>query len=319
MGACLRPLASLPEKQIDFLYQRKRAPTVAGAQFPKAGGLLCGQQIKPSHGLLGNTLSETLIAEAQHTDVQARAEKTARHGESMDETALDGCKYLILGPAVVAIARVADLLGLTNELVEAGLILEIGEDQWLAVIVLPHVPTLGELHPRLFNAGQPALRVSNVVERPRRSVSAGVVHVVVADASHDHVLHAAVVREVYPHLVLFPELGLWKFAETNLLRLKPAIGITQDGVAPLLLCLVGHGDARIAGDDTTIREPDRHRASAVVDTRLMYEEWHTWLIRDRITEATDDSLGTVRHQVVGVRPGPGLGVDLEDNLVTDFE
>lgn len=268
---------------------------------------------------LRDPLAELFVLEALGIDVRTGAEEAAADREAVHGAVLDGLEHFFLGPAVEIVLRVAHLFGLADELEEAGFLLEIGEGERLVVVILPDVAAFDELDPRFLGAGLTTFHEPDIVERPRRAVVATLVHVMVVDAADDHLVLAAVVRETHADLVLFPELGFWQIAEANLRSAQNAIGTAQSGVATLLLVLVDHFDRPVAGDDASVRQPDRHRALAVVDAGLVHEHRHAGLVDDGIVEAADDALGAVGDVLVGVRPRAAFGIDLEDDFVADLQ
>ncbi len=95
------------------------------------------------------------------------AEEAATDREAVHGAILDGLEHFILRPAVVAVRRIAHLLGLSDQLEEAGFLLQIGERERLVVVILPDVAALDELNPRLLGADLTTFHVPpHIVERP---------------------------------------------------------------------------------------------------------------------------------------------------------
>src|SRR5690606_29229845 len=124
-------------------------------------------------------------------DLRARAEEAATDREAVHNAALDGIEHFLPGPTVEAVLRIAHLLGLSNELEEAGFLLQIDKRERLVVVILPDIAAFDELDPRLLGSDPAGIHVLQIVERPWGAIVATVVHAAVIDAANDHFMFAS--------------------------------------------------------------------------------------------------------------------------------
>src|SRR5690606_31488072 len=115
----------------------------------------------------------------------------------------------------------------SNELEEAGFLLQIDKRERLVVVILPDIAAFDELDPRLLGSDPAGIHVLQIVERPWGAIVATVVHAAVIDAANDHFMFASIMWKADTNLVLLPELGLGQIAEANLFGVKNAVGTPQ--------------------------------------------------------------------------------------------
>lgn len=278
--------------------------------------LLCSDT-ESLEGFRSHTTTEAFILESLQRNVPNVGERSHFVREAVPDTVLDGLECLFQRPVIEPGFRIPHLLGTTNGGEERGFFREGLEGEWFAVVVFPDVTTLDEFHRVGRSTRLPAVGVTHLVGVAERTILVAFVQLMIADALDDE-LDVAVVT-VNEYLVLLPEGSRGQVAEADVRFLEHAALVTLQSTAPLLFGLVGHRDAVVARNEATVGQKDSCAALRVIDARGMHEDAGATVVYDGVVDAADHAFRAVGHVVVGVRPAAGFGVDLEDDLVTDFQ
>ena len=276
-----------------------------------------GGDVESPEGFSGHATTEVFILEALHRNSPNVGERNHAVREAVPDSVLDGLERLFQRPVIEFRFGIPHLLGTTDGGEERNFFREGLERKRFAVMVLPDVPAFDQFHHVCRCARLPAVGMMHLVGIAGRAVFVAFVQLMIADALYDE-FDVAVVT-VHEHLVLFPEGSRGQVAETDVRFLEHAAFVTSQAIAPPLLDLVCHRDAVVARNEATVGEKDGCAALRVIDARGMHEDAGAAVVHDGVVDAADHAFRAVGHVVVDVCPVAGFGVDLEDDLIADFQ